>query len=51
MRSTPQKFTAPAGKYFLGDPCYVFSHEAWGKILDDSKFFEEPYTEIGRAHV
>lgn len=36
----------PAGKYYVGDPCYAFSHdhegnEAWDAILNSSGFFAE----------
>lgn len=29
----------PAGKYFIGDPCYVIRDEDWSDILDETRFF------------
>lgn len=28
----------PAGKYFVGDPCYVISDSKWGALLDQTGF-------------
>jgi hypothetical protein len=28
-------FKLPAGKYYIGDPCYVFADATWQKLLDD----------------
>lgn len=44
-------YTLPAGKYFVGDPCYVFSNERnnkdrWSELLNISDFFEKPYVEF-----
>ncbi len=30
----------PAGKYYIGDPCYVISREDWDSILEATNFFE-----------
>lgn len=30
----------PAGKYYIGDPCYVFSCESWSKLCDETDCFE-----------
>lgn len=27
--------TLPAGKYFVGDPCYVFSDKDWDRMIDE----------------
>ncbi len=27
---------APAGKYFIGDPCYGVPYDDWSKLLDDT---------------
>lgn len=41
MKNT-EKFTIPAGTYYVGDPCYAFSHgtDSWDKLLTESDFFE-----------
>ncbi len=31
--------TLPAGKYFVGDPCYVFDDDSWSGLMD--KRFDE----------
>jgi hypothetical protein len=31
----------PAGKYYIGDPCYVFNHENWLSLLEKTGYFEE----------
>ena len=38
--------TVPAGKYYLGDPCYSFDKN-WGEVLDSSDFFQKPYEKNG----
>lgn len=30
----------PAGKYFVGDPCYVFN-DGWSRLLHEADFFED----------
>jgi len=35
-------FKMPAGRYWVGDPCYCFD-SSWHKILDSSKYLKEPY--------
>lgn len=37
--------TLPAGKWWIGDPCYVFPHDGpmgnkWDELLDEVDFFE-----------
>lgn len=34
------KITVPAGRYFLGDPCYCFSTR-WSEVLERSKYFDD----------
>jgi hypothetical protein len=38
-------FTVPAGKYYLGDPCYSLQDgtDNWGNVLDASDCFHKPY--------
>ncbi len=38
--------TLPAGKYYIGDPCYAFD-ESWGNILDETDFFNKEGATIG----
>lgn len=43
----PNSITLPAGRYYLGDPCYVFAnHEMWDHVLDNSDFLEN-FLEFG----
>lgn len=46
-RIQTESHTLPAGKYYLGDPCYSFqkSHSRWIKALETSEYFDKPYTE------
>jgi hypothetical protein len=36
------KFTLPKGKYYIGDPCYVFSHDtkSWEELLELTNYFD-----------
>ena len=34
-----QTFTMPAGKYYIGDPCYVIADEDWGPLLEHAEYF------------
>ena len=44
--------TLPAGKWWIGDPCYVFPHTGpmenkWDELLNEANFFEEvSYAEL-----
>jgi hypothetical protein len=38
------KITVPAGKYFLGDPCYAVPDELWDDLLNDAKYFQKKAT-------
>jgi hypothetical protein len=31
--------TFPAGKYYIGDPCYVVRDGSWGKLIDETGCF------------
>lgn len=33
--------TFPAGKYYIGDPCYAIANADWMEVLDQSDFFEK----------
>lgn len=36
-----EKLTLPAGKYYIGDPCYVIGdHDKWMLFLNSCDFFE-----------
>jgi hypothetical protein len=39
----------PAGTYFLGDPCYIISHDAgWMELLDSCGYFDG--SPVGEVH-
>ena len=38
-------FTMPAGRYFVGDPCYMFD-KSWMKLLERNNFFETKKVEF-----
>jgi hypothetical protein len=45
------KMTMPAGKYWIGDPCYVFPHKGpmenkWDELLDKVDFSKTFYGEL-----
>lgn len=40
--------TVPAGRYFLGDPCYAVPNEYWGPLLDSCDFFDG--SPVGQAN-
>lgn len=46
------KMIMPAGKYWIGDPCYVFPHEGllsekWDEFLDEAEDFNDTtYVEL-----
>lgn len=31
----------PAGRYYIGDPCYVFTPDTWDRVLTAVNMFEE----------
>jgi hypothetical protein len=31
----------PPGTYFIGDPCYVFSRDAWRRLINQTNCFED----------
>jgi hypothetical protein len=43
-------FTVKAGTYWLGDPSCCFG-DSWSKVLDDSDFFNAPYTRDDRVAI
>lgn len=34
-----RKHTFPAGKYYVGDPCYAVADENWSKLIDETGCF------------
>jgi hypothetical protein len=40
--------TVPAGRYFLGDPCYAVPDEYWEPLLDSCDFFDG--SPVGQAN-
>ena len=45
-RIDDNKVQVPAGEYYLGDPCYFFTHDDWGKVLQSCHTFSDP---IGKS--
>lgn len=46
----------PAGKYWIGDPCYIFPHTGpmknkWDEILEEVDFFEVSYGELDNGKI
>lgn len=41
-----QSVIVPAGEYYLGDPCYFFTSDDWGKVLSTCHTFSDP---IGKS--
>jgi len=40
--------TIPAGRYYLGDPCYVIRDEDWHPLLENCNYFiDRPVGEVG----
>jgi len=37
-----RKHEFPAGKYYIGDPCYVVPEDKWMSLLDETGFFGLP---------
>ncbi|ASD50365.1 hypothetical protein FDI24_gp086 [Acidovorax phage ACP17] len=48
-----EAFTLPAGTYYVGDPCYAFSHQTdtWDKLLGLSDTFEKNVVDLDGKHV
>lgn len=38
--------TVPAGKYWLGDPCYAVPSELWMDLLNSCQIFEYPIGKV-----
>lgn len=46
----------PAGKYWIGDPCYVFPHDGpmenkWDELLVEVDYFNRPYGELDEGRI
>lgn len=39
--------TIPAGRYYLGDPCYVIRDDDWMPLLENSDYFRNPVGKVG----
>jgi hypothetical protein len=37
----------PAGRYVLGDPCYVVPDKDWGDLLASCNYFNQPVGSVG----
>lgn len=44
------KTTMPAGRYYVGDPCYLFN-QSWHKILEENEYFEKEEQKINGLKV
>lgn len=49
-------FILPAGKYWIGDPCYPFPNDGpksdeWERVLEATDFFERPHCDLGEIQV
>lgn len=38
--------SVPAGRYFLGDPCYTVPSTLWGKLLESCDYFDQPIGKV-----
>lgn len=51
------RMVLPAGKYWIGDTCYVFPNEGpmggkWDELLDETNFFEDvSYAELDNGEI
>lgn len=43
-------YVAKAGKYYIGDPCYVFSREDWDELGDQTDWFNKTNLVEFRGH-
>lgn len=43
-----QTFSLPPGKYYIGDPCYVFSSKSWAELIRTDGFDDGPVVFRGR---
>ena len=39
--------TIPAGRYYLGDPCYVIRDKDWMPLLENCDYFRNPVGKVG----
>lgn len=42
MKISKVEVEVPAGKYILGDPCYVVPEDKWMELLESCNYFENP---------
>lgn len=53
MKKVGYKVSVPAGKYWLGDPCYAVPSHMWDDLLNSNNCFDNPIGTIktdGRLH-
>ncbi len=36
-----KKIEFKKGKYYIGDPCYIFSTDEWSEVLDNTDYFDK----------
>lgn len=46
ITKTHYQVSVPAGRYFLGDPCYTVPNNLWGTLLQSCDFFDQPIGEV-----
>lgn len=46
IKTKSRKVIVPAGKYFLGDPCYSVPNHLWDSLLRSCNFFKNPIGEV-----
>jgi hypothetical protein len=49
-------FILPAGRWWIGDPCYPFPNDGpksdeWERVLEATDFFERPHCDLGEIQV
>jgi hypothetical protein len=51
MNTTHIEVEVPAGRYWLGDPCYVVQDELWQDLLKSCAFFKAPVGQVNGHEV
>jgi hypothetical protein len=48
---SPSSVAVPAGRYFLGDPCYAVPDEHWSDLLASCEIFDKPVGAVAGTEV
>lgn len=51
LHTTNPRIHIPAGRYFLGDPCYAVPDELWHDLLASCDYFNEPVGNVAGHRV